>query len=183
MLWQFVTVMNDSYLAMYDIIDQARITKGQLESTLLRLKENKDLIKRIKATEIAQADELSKLREELSGRDRRIKALLNDKANLVDEVVNLEAKAWATEEYLREAMLVRDAEFAEAADEASKKAVVKFKDSEEFAALLEEKYEAGHDTGYDVGVVDIFYNIWLKHLDIDYKFLGEGIHEGQGPVG
>ena len=60
-------------------------------------------------------------------------------------------------------MLVRDPEFAEAAEEAAKEVMVKFKDSKEFAALLKEKHEAGHDTCYDVEVVDIFYNIWLKH--------------------
>ena len=41
--------------------------------------------------------------------------------------------------------------------------MVKFKDSEEFAALLKEKHEASHDISYDVEVVDIFYNIWLKY--------------------
>ena len=51
--------------------------------------------------------------------------------------------------------------------------MVKFKDSEKFVALLEEKYEAGCDMGYNVGTVDLFYNIWLKHWDIDYEFLGE----------
>ena len=74
---------------MYDIADQAKITEGQLESTLLRLKQNEDLIKRMEATEIAQSDELSKLKEELSNHDRRIKAFLDDKADLIDEVANL----------------------------------------------------------------------------------------------
>ena len=36
---------------------------------------------------------------------------------------------------------------------------MKFKDSEEFAAILEKKYEAGHDASYDAEVEDIFYNI------------------------
>ena len=88
-----MTAINESYKAMYDIIDQAKITEGQLESTLLRLKENEDLIKRMEATEIAQVDELSKLREKLSNRDKRIKSLLNEKVDLVDEVANLKAKA------------------------------------------------------------------------------------------
>ena len=66
-------------------------------------------------------------------------------------------------------MLARDAEFGEAV----KEAVVKFKDSEEFATILKEKYEASRDTSYNVKVVDIFYNIWFKHRDIDYEFLGE----------
>ena len=62
--------MNESYLAVYDIADQAKITDEQFESTLLSLKENEDHIKRMEATKIAQADELSKLREEFSGRNR-----------------------------------------------------------------------------------------------------------------
>ena len=41
----------------------------------------------------------------------------------------------------------------------AEEAVVKFKHSEEFVALLKEKYEAGHNAGYDVGVEEIFYNI------------------------
>ena len=82
-------------------------------------------------------------------------------------MANLEAKAWDVEEYLKEAMVVRDAEIVEAADEARKEAMVKFKNSKEFVALLEKKWEAGCDMGYDSGVVDIFYNIWLKHRDID----------------
>ena len=65
-------------------------------------------------------------------------------------------------------MLARDTEIVKAA----KEAVVKFKDSEKFVALLEKKYEAGRDTGYDAEVKDIFYNIWLKYQDIDYRFLG-----------
>ena len=162
--------MNELYLVMYDITYQAKIIEGQL---LLRLKENKYLIKRMEATEIAQANVLSKLREELSSRDRKIKALLDNKADLFNEVANLKAKAWVAEEYLMEAMLARDVEFAEAAKEEAKEVVVKFKDSEKFASLFEKKYEAGHDTSYDARVVDIFYNIWLKHRDIDYKFLGE----------
>ena len=56
-------------------------------------------------------------------------------------------------------MLARDTEIVEA----TKEAMVKFKDSEEFVTLLKEKHEVGRDTGYDVKVVDIFCNIWLKH--------------------
>ena len=43
----------------------------------------------MEATEIAQSDELSKLKEELSNHDRQIKAFLDDKADLIDEVANL----------------------------------------------------------------------------------------------
>ena len=52
-----------------------------------------------------------------------------------------------------------DAEIAKAA----KEVVVKFKDSEKFATFLEKRLEARRDKGYDAGVEDIFYNIWLKH--------------------
>ena len=61
-----MTAMNETYLSMCDIADQAKITKVQLESTLLKLKENEDLIKCMKAIEITQVEELSRLREELS---------------------------------------------------------------------------------------------------------------------
>ena len=86
-------VINESYLSVYDIADQARITEGQLKSTLSKLKANKDLIKCMETIEIAQAEELSRLREELSNRDKHIKPLVNDKVDLVEEVVNFEAKA------------------------------------------------------------------------------------------
>ena len=62
----------------------------------MKLKENEDLIKRMETIEIAQVEELSRIREELSSRDDQIKALVNDKADLVEEVINFEAKAWAT---------------------------------------------------------------------------------------
>ena len=81
---------------------------------------------------------------------------------------------------MQEAMLLRDAEFMEAMEEATKVVVGKFKDSKEFAALLEENYEAGCATGYDARVVDIFYNIWLKHRDTDYEFLGEEFMKVKG---
>ena len=76
--------MNESYLSMFDIADQARITEGQLQSTLLKLKENEDLIKLIKAIEIAQAEKLSRLRKELSSYDDQIKALVSNKADLAE---------------------------------------------------------------------------------------------------
>ena len=46
-------------------------------------------------------------------------------------------------------------------------AVVKFKESEEFTPLLQKDYH----NDYDVGVVEIFYNIWTKYRDLDYTFL------------
>ena len=46
--------------------------------------------------------------------------------------------------------------------------VVKFKESEEFTTLLKKDYH----NGYNVGVVAIFYNIWVKYRDLNYTFLG-----------
>ena len=31
---------------------------------------------------------------------------------------------------------------------------------------------AQYNAGYDTGVEEIFFNIWRKHLDNDYRFLG-----------
>ena len=48
------------------------------------------------------------------------------------------------------------------------KVVVKFKKSEEFTALPKTDYH----NGYDVEVMEIFYNIWVNYRDLDYSFLG-----------
>ena len=69
------------------------------------------------------------------------------------------------EEYLKEVKLAKDVEI-------QKVAVVKFKDFEEFVAFIEKRYEADLDKTYDVGVEEIFYNIWLIRRDLDYGFLG-----------
>ena len=45
---------------------------------------------------------------------------------------------------------------------AAKEAMVKFKHCKEFVALLKKEHEAGYDMGYDVGVEEIFFNIWIK---------------------
>ena len=42
----------------------------------------------------------------------RIKALLDDKVDLVNEVANLESKAWAAEEYVKEVRFAMDAEIS-----------------------------------------------------------------------
>ena len=43
----------------------------------------------------------------------QIKPLLDEKVDLLDEVANLEAKAWVAEEYMKEVRLTRDAEITE----------------------------------------------------------------------
>ena len=46
--------------------------------------------------------------------------------------------------------------------------MAEFKESEEFK-LVTQDFEAG----YDKDVKEIFYNIWRKHRNICYKFLGK----------
>ena len=46
--------------------------------------------------------------------------------------------------------------------------VVKFKESDTFTALLKKDYH----NNYDVGVVEIFYNICAKYQDLDYTLFG-----------
>ena len=69
-----------------------------------------------------------------------------------------------SKESLKKAEFIRDIEVASAIV----KVVVKFKELEEFTTLIKKDYH--YD--YDVGVVEIFYNIWVKYRDLDYTFLG-----------
>ena len=47
-------------------------------------------------------------------------------------------------------------------------AVEDFKQCEEYVAIMTTHY----DMGYDTGVKEIFFNIWRKRRDVDYRFLG-----------
>ena len=123
-------------------------------------------------------EELSKLKKEdkkledgLRSRNEIIETLVSDKADLTKKVMNFEAKAWAIEEYLKEVELARDDEIARVVEAT----VVKFKHSEEFVVLIKEKYDAGHDTGDDVGVEEIFYNIWAKRREVDSGSWGQNL--------
>ena len=44
----------------------------------------------------------------------------------------------------------------------------KFKQLEEYVAIL----TAQHDMGYNLGVEEIFFNIWRKRQEVNYRFLG-----------
>ena len=50
--------------------------------------------------------------------------------------------------------------------EAKPQAIDEFKQSDEYKASQD------YDNIYDKGVEEIFYNIWRKHREVDYKFLG-----------
>ena len=86
------------------------------------------------------------------------------KADLINQVMNWEAEVTAAKDSLKEAKLTRGLDIAHEVDEA----LVKFKSSDEIAALLKKD----HDIGFDAGVEAIFYNIWAHYRDLDYAFLG-----------
>ena len=98
----------------------------------------------MEAIKVAQVEELSKLREEnkklegkLRSHDERIEALAGNNAELTGKVATFEARAWAAKEYLKEAKVAKDAEITRAV----KEAMVRFKQSEEFTALLKKEHE------------------------------------------
>ena len=62
-----------------------------------------------------------------------------------------EAEAITTKDFLKEAEFTRDLDIANVVD----KALAKFKNSDEFVALLKKD----HDAGFDAGVEAICYNI------------------------
>ena len=142
---------------------------------MTKLKENEELFKQTEAIEAAQVEELSRLREEkeklegeLRSCHKRVETLANDNTILTSKVTTLESRARAAEEQLKEVEFERDAKIEKAANEA----IAKFKQSEEFAALLEVERDAGRDAGYDEGIEEIFFNIWVKCQNVDYRFLG-----------
>ena len=70
----------------------------------------------------------------------------------------------ATMDSFKEVELTRGVDIVNVVD----KALAKFKGLYEFVALLKKD----HDTGFDIGVETIFYNIWAHYRDLDYMFLG-----------
>ena len=109
-------------------------------------------------------ERIIQLKNELKGHDQKIEALTSEMAYHIEQVQTREAKAMLAKESLKEAKFMRDVEVASAIAEA----LVKFKESKEFTALLKNDYH----NGYDVGEVEIFYNIWAKYQDLDYMFSG-----------
>ena len=82
--------------------------------------------------------------------------------NLLPRV--LEATAQANKERVAQEEFTRDALTRKAVEQV----VGKFKQSEEYPTILDTQ----HDASYDLGVEEIFFNIWRKHRDVNYKFLG-----------
>ena len=140
--------MKESFISMFDSPDQSAVREGELQSLQLKLKENKDLINRLEMLEGTQAVEISwlkervgKLEDELKGRDKKIKVLTSEKVDLIVQVHTQEAEALSARELLKEIELMRDVEVASVIAEA----IVKFKESEEFTALLKKDYHNGYD--------------------------------------
>ena len=108
--------------------------------------------------------EVKRLKGELKSPDQGIQTLIAERANLINQVMNWEAEAIATKDFLKEAKLMRGLDITNAVDEA----LTKFKNSDEFTSLLKKD----HDAGFDTGVEAIFYNIWAHYWDLDYAFFG-----------
>ena len=109
-------------------------------------------------------EKVSQLEDELKGRDKNIQALTSERVDLIEQVQTREVEALSTKELLKEAEFMKDVEVARTVAEV----VVKFKELKEFTTLLKKDYH----NGYNVKVVEIFYNIWAKYQDLDYTFLG-----------
>ena len=86
------------------------------------------------------------------------------------KVIGLENEVKAAEERLCE---------ASENDDASREAMIieaRQWDIEDFKQLeynTSQNYDAGYNDGYDKGVEEIFFNIWRKHREVDFKFLGK----------
>ena len=90
--------------------------------------------------------------------------MTSKRAGLIDEVQTRDAESLSVKELLKEAEFMRDVDVASAIA----KAIAKFKESKEVTVLLKKNYH----NGYDVGVVEIFYNIWAKYRDVITRSLG-----------
>ena len=85
--------MNESFISVFDSLNQSATREEEFQSLQLKLKENEDLIKPLEmlqgtqAVEISQLKErISKLEEELKGRDERIGALTTKRVDLIRQV-------------------------------------------------------------------------------------------------
>ena len=78
-----------------------------------------------------------------------------EKVDIVNQVMNWEAEVITAKDSLKDVKLMRGLDITNIVDEA----LVKFKSSDEFTALLKKD----HDTGFDAGVEAILYNIWAHY--------------------
>ena len=97
-------------------------------------------------------EEVKRLEGELKSPDQGMETLMMERANIVNQVMNWEVEAIVAKDFLKEVELTRGLDMANAVDEV----LVKFKNSDEFIALLKKN----HDIGFDTRVETIFYNSW-----------------------
>ena len=88
-------------------------------------------------------EEVKKLEGELKSCDQGIETLMAEMTDLVHHVMSWEAEAIAAKDFLKKAKFMRDLDIAIVVDEA----LDKFKNSDEFVALLKKDYDARFDIG------------------------------------
>ena len=163
--------MNESFVSVHEALNHTSTKEGDFQSLQIRLEERESHIRQLEVLEGNQAVEISKLKEEvkrlkgeLKSCDQGIETLIAEMTDLVPQVMRWEAEAITSKDFLKEAEFTRGLDIANAVDEA----LAKFKNSDEFAALLKKD----HNVRFDAGVEAIFYNIWAHYRDLDYAFLG-----------
>ena len=110
-----------------------------------------------------------KLQKQLQEQQVDLQAIQQNYATECGKVISLEKKLKATEEKMLEATESKAASRDAVIQEAKQQAVEEFKQSEEFKTSFDMSYE----DGYDKGVEEIFFNIWHKCCEVDFKFLGK----------
>ena len=86
------------------------------------------------------------------------------------KVIGLENEVKAAEERLCEASESEATSREAMIIEARQWDIEDFKQSE---YKTSQNYDAGYNDGYDKGVEEIFFNIWRKRCEVDFKFLGK----------
>ena len=87
------------------------------------------------------------LEKEVKAAEERRHKVAGHKADSREATV-LEAKLWAIDEFI---------------------------ESEEYKTSQD--YDVRFDNGYDKGVEEIFFNIWRKSCEVNYRFLGKGYQQ------
>ena len=150
--------MNESFVVVHDALDHTSTKEGEFQSLQTRLEEREGHIRQLEVLKGNQAVEISKLKEEvkklegeLKNRDQGMETLMAEMADIVHQVMHWEAEAIAAKDLLKEVKFTKGLDIAKAVDEA----LAKFKNSDEFNALLKKD----HDASFDAGVEVVFYNI------------------------
>ena len=126
--------MNQTYISIYDTLDNTTVLEAKLQSTLEDLGRNEELWRKMEAAKVSQVEKISKIRdenEELKGKlwdsQASLQALANDHNAVIDKDSVLEARARAAEERTSQEEFIRDATIQETVGHV----VDKFKQSKE----------------------------------------------------